>query len=139
MSNLVNHKREKWLRYGFWFFAGVLAAFVIVKLCFFINKKIDITTPSGYDYVIEDHFAKNDINWATYYVYSDYVIVKNDGEEEKDNPDMVYDGIGSSKLDYSEEKTIRMCDADTCFNYPEVLTTIKSFIANKFGREYTGK
>ncbi|MBQ3464681.1 hypothetical protein IJH15_00445 [Candidatus Saccharibacteria bacterium] len=139
MSNLVNNKREKWIRHGFWFIAGAFAALAIFKLYTFMNKKLDLTIPSGYDYVIEDHFAKSDTNWATYYVYGDYVLVTKDGEEEKDEPAMIYDGIGSSKLEYNEENTVKMCDSDSCFAYPEILVSIKKFIADKFGREYTGR
>ncbi len=140
MSNLVNNNREKWLRHGFWFIAGIIAAFAVFKIYKMVTNRITLLdVPSGYDYVIEDHFAKSDTNWATYYIYGDYVLVKKDGEEEKDDPAMIYDGIGSSKLEYKEEDTVKMCDADSCFAYPEVLISIKKFIANKFGREYTGR
>lgn len=138
MSDL-NNKGEKWVRYILWFIAGVLAAFGLFKVYCFITQKIDNTVPTGYDYMIEDHFAKSDVNWATYYIYSDYVAVKKDGEEEKDAPALIYDGIGSSTLTEDKEETVKKCDADSCFAYPKVLITIKNYIANKFGREYTGR
>ena len=118
----------------------MVAAVAIYFLVHTINQKAEnIMVPSGYKYVIEDHYSKSGNGWATYYIYDTYVLVKKDSEENKDELPMIYDGIDASKLNYDESDTTKICDTDSCYNYPKILTTIKKLIANKFGREYTGQ
>ena len=136
-EELDTYKKEKWVRYAFWFLAGVLVAIVIAILVSFLNNKTTVRVPNGYAYAIEEHFAKNNNLWSTYYVYDNYILITKDNGE--DNPIMAYDGIGASNLSYKEGDTVRTCDEDSCFDYPKVLITIKKLIANKIGREYTGK
>ena len=139
-NDKANEKKEIWLRYGFWIIAILLAGaaiFALTKISGGGDSGLNV--PSDYKFVIEDHYPKSDNTWATYYVYSNYILVKKDGESTKTEPMMIYDGIDSSKLKYDLDDTTKICDTDSCYRYPKVLTTIKKLISNKFGREYTGK
>ena len=135
--DMKSERKEKWLQYTFWFFTGVLVAFIIFYLVKMLCEKTTINIPPNYNYAIEDHYKKDEGTWSTYYVYDDYVLVTKDSNEEA--PIMAYDGIGASNLTYDESETTKTCDEDACYEYPEILDTIKKFISNKFGREYTGR
>ena len=135
--DMKSERKEKWVQYAFWFLAGVLVTFVIFFLIKMLCEKTTITIPPNYNYAIEDHYTKNENLWSTYYVYDDYVLVTKDTNEE--SPIMAYDGIGASGLVYDENDIVESCDEDSCYEYPQVLNTIKKFISNKFGREYTGR
>lgn len=137
-NNSADEKKQTFLRYGFWIVAIILAAVAIFVVVNVIGGKASESVPSGYKFVVEDHYAKSGNGWATYYVYDSYVLVKKDGENDKGEPPMIYD-IDTSKLSYNENDTTKICDTDSCYQYPKVLTTIKKLISNKFGREYTGQ
>ncbi|MBR2543272.1 hypothetical protein IKF03_01580 [Candidatus Saccharibacteria bacterium] len=137
-NDTSNEKKENWLRYGFWVIAGlvaIVAIFVLVNMTG--NGSSGPNVPSDYKFVVEDHYPKSDSTWATYYVYDNYILVKKDSEAAKNDPMMIYDGIDSTKLSYDENDTTKICDTDSCYRYPKVLTTIKKLISKKVPREYT--
>ena len=131
-------KKNKWLNYGFWIIAIALA---IASILFFIgtfDHKVNEPVPSGYRFVVEDHYAKSGVGWATYYIYDSYILVRKD-DAENTQPPLIYDVADAAKLTYDENDTVKTCDIDSCYDYPKILNTIKKLIANKFGREYTGQ
>lgn len=136
-QDLGRYKKERWIQYGFWFIAGVLVAAVIFFLIKYLNEKTTIAVPQGYNYSIEDHYTKNEALWSTYYVYSNYILVTKDGEE--DSPIIAYDGIDTSIFGYDENDTTKACDADSCYTYPRALDAIKKYLSTKYGREYIGR
>ena len=133
----AENKKDKWLQCGFWVIAFALAVTAIVFFIGTFDHKVKEPVPSGYKFMVEDHYAKSGTGWATYYVYDSYILVRKD-DSENARPPMIYDVTDAAKLTYDENDTVRTCDADSCYNYPKVLNTIKKLIANKFGREYTG-
>lgn len=135
-NNDTDEKRERWLQYGFWIFAALIAVAAIFILINVTSAESGLNVPSGYKFIIEDHHPKSDNTWATYYVYDDYVLVQKDSVAAKDEPLMIYDGIDTSKLNYDENDTTKVCDADSCYHYPKALTTLKKLISKKSGREY---
>lgn len=117
----------------------VFAGFAIWFTINHIQDDDTLAVPADYRVAIAELTS---VKLTTYYVYDDKIILKNEFSKSDGTPTsetLVYDGVDTSKIQYSGDDATTVCEVKECKNKKKVLSAIKSTISGKVSREYIGK
>lgn len=104
-----------------------------------MNGEVSASVPEGYRFVVTDNYVEGSNIRTRYYVYDDKILVEDESTNDNvvSRTVMIYDSVSTSGLEYDEE-TLELCELGSCKEKPKILSTIKSLISRKIGREYIG-
>lgn len=136
----VTYKKGNKMRYALWGIALIGVIFLATTFGKVLHEQVSATVPEGY------RFSVSDNKWASgglktvYYVYDDKILVEDinlyvDDEKNVDRVVTIYDDINTVDLRYDEDGE---CDDGEPLSEPKILTTIKSLVSRKIGRQYIG-
>ena len=140
-SNLSNvaYKKGNWMRYTLWVLAGVCIGMLIYTFINTLNSNVSAAVPEGYRFSVTDNYSEGSKIRTIYYVYDDRILVEDESINDNtvNRSLLVYDNVSTVDLKYDAD-TLELCELGSCLEKPKILTTIKSLISRKIGREYIG-
>ena len=138
LSN-VAYKKGNWMRYSLWALAAICIGVLVYSFITMMNGEVSASVPEGYKFSVTDNYVEGSNIRTRYYVYDDKILVEDESivGDNLNRSVLIYDGFNTSSLQYDEE-TIELCELGSCSEKPRILTTIKSLISRKIGREYIG-
>ena len=138
LSN-VAYKKGNWMRYSLWALAAICIGVLVYSFITMMNGEVSASVPEGYKFSVTDNYVEGSNIRTRYYVYDDKILVEDESVvgDNLNRSVLIYDGFNTSSLQYDEE-TIELCELGSCSEKPRILTTIKSLISRKIGREYIG-
>lgn len=138
LSN-VAYKKGNWMRYSLWALAAICIGVLVYSFITMMNGEVSASVPEGYKFSVTDNYVEGGNIRTRYYVYDDKILVEDESivGDNLNRSVLIYDGFNTSSLQYDEE-TIELCELGSCSEKPRILTTIKSLISRKIGREYIG-
>ena len=127
------------MRYTLWGLATICIGILIYTFVSTINGEVSAAVPTGYRFSVTDNYVEGSSIRTRYYVYDDKILVEDESVNDNivNRNILIYDGINTMGLTYDDE-TIELCELGACREKPKILTTIKSLISRKIGREYIG-
>ncbi|MBQ3452822.1 hypothetical protein IJG28_01285 [Candidatus Saccharibacteria bacterium] len=141
IANLSNvaYKKGNWMRYSLWALAALCIGVLIYSFVNMMNGEVSASVPEGYRFVVTDNYVEGSNIRTRYYVYDDKILVEDESTNDNvvSRTVMIYDSVSTSGLEYDEE-TLELCELGSCKEKPKILSTIKSLISRKIGREYIG-
>ena len=141
IANLSNvaYKKGNWMRYSLWALAALCIGVLIYSFVSMMNGEVSASVPEGYRFVVTDNYTECSNIRTRYYVYDDKILVEDESTNDNvvSRTVMIYDSVSTSGLKYDEE-TLELCELGSCKEKPKILSTIKSLISRKIGREYIG-
>ena len=141
IANLSNvaYKKGNWMRYSLWALAALCIGALIYSFVSMMNGEVSASVPEGYRFVVTDNYTEGSNIRTRYYVYDDKILVEDESTNDNvvSRTVMIYDSVSTSGLKYDEE-TLELCELGSCKEKPKILSTIKSLISRKIGREYIG-
>lgn len=141
IANLSNvaYKKGNWMRYSLWALAALCIGVLIYSFVSMMNGEVSASVPEGYRFVVTDNYTEGSNIRTRYYVYDDKILVEDESTNDNvvSRTVMIYDSVSTSGLKYDEE-TLELCELGSCKEKPKILSTIKSLISRKIGREYIG-
>lgn len=135
----VAYKKGNLLRYTLWALAAICIGMLIYTFVTTLSGDVSASVPEGYRFSVTDTYVEGSKSRTTYYVYDDKILVEDQSTDDGivNRSLMVYDGINTSTLQYDGD-TLELCELGACKEKPKILTTIKSLLSRKIGREYIG-
>ena len=141
IANLSNvaYKKGNWMRYSLWALAALCIGVLIYSFVNMMNGEVSASVPEGDRFVVTDNYVEGSNIRTRYYVYDDKILVEDESTNDNvvSRTVMIYDSVSTSGLEYDEE-TLELCELGSCKEKPKILSTIKSLISRKIGREYIG-
>ena len=127
------------MRYSLWALAAICIGVLVYSFITMMNGEVSASVPEGYKFSVTDNYVEGSNIRTRYYVYDDKILVEDESivGDNLNRSVLIYDGFNTSSLQYDEE-TIELCELGSCSEKPRILTTIKSLISRKIGREYIG-
>lgn len=138
LSN-VAYKKGNWMRYSLWALAAICIGVLLYSFVTMMSGDVSASVPEGYRFTVTDNYIEGSNIRTRYYVYDDKILAEDESRTDDgiNRSVLIYDGINTTSLKYDDE-TMELCELGACSEKPRILTTIKSLISRKIGREYIG-
>jgi len=136
----VAYKKGNWMRYTLWALAAVCIIILIHTFITTMNGGVSAAVPEDFRFALTDNYSEGSKLRTTYYIYDDKILVVDESVDDSgvNRSVMIYDDVNTTPLYLDSEDTTEICELGSCAAYPKVLSTIKSLISRKVGREYIG-
>lgn len=138
LSN-VAYKKGNWMRYSLWALAAICIGVLFYSFITIMSGNVSAPIPEGYRFAVTDNYIEGSIIRTRYYVYDNKILVEDESRTDEgiNRSVLIYDNINTISLQ-DDEETIELCELGTCSEKPKILTTIKTLLSRKIGREYIG-